>query len=177
MKSFRQDHCCLYCSKTREWQDETKKEKHHKGSTCRSEGRWKIPVCWFPSLPGGSSPNSRAPSSGHFHALFPIHFSFFSPIIILPPLKHPIPWPKLFFTVICLIFLSIFSLGKFCHWMLTFFYWTSNLLHCISSFNIWGKDPQILTPDLVFILWTLFEHSDLGSCLQWSFTSVMILTF
>lgn len=68
MKSFRQDHCCLYCSKTREWQDETKKEKHHKGSTCRFEGRWKakrILVCLFPSLPGRSSPNNRAPSSGH----------------------------------------------------------------------------------------------------------------
>lgn len=68
MKSFRQDHCCLYCSKTREWQDETKKEKHHKASTCRFEGRWevkRIPICLFPSRPGGASSNNRAPSSGH----------------------------------------------------------------------------------------------------------------
>ena len=68
MKSFRQDHCCPYCSKTREWQDETKKEKHHKGSTCRFEGRWRVKrilICLFPSPPGGSSPNNRAPSSGH----------------------------------------------------------------------------------------------------------------
>lgn len=45
-----------------------KKEKHHKGSARRFEGRWKvkkIPVCWFSFPPGGSSPNNRAPSSGH----------------------------------------------------------------------------------------------------------------
>lgn len=63
MKSFRQDHCCLYCSKTREWQDETKKKKHHKACICRFEGRWEVKK--IPSLPGGSSPNNRAPSSGH----------------------------------------------------------------------------------------------------------------
>lgn len=41
-----------------------KKEKHHKGSARRFEGRWKvktIPVCWFSFPPGGSSPTTEHP--------------------------------------------------------------------------------------------------------------------
>lgn len=43
MKSFRQDHCRLYCSKTREWQDETKKEKTTRAPLAglKGDGKWR----------------------------------------------------------------------------------------------------------------------------------------
>lgn len=93
-----------------------------------------------------------------------------------------VSFKKIFFVALFLwyLFLSIFSLGKFCHWMLTFFI---GLLIFFSSlyfiFQYFGERSSGFNSRSCFypLNINLFEHSDPSSRLQWSFTSVMILTF